>query len=54
MVVLVTGDGDFVPLVHALEAEGVAVEVSCFRESAADSLMQSADDLHLLGRDNLY
>lgn len=54
VVVLVTGDGDFVPLAQALAAEGVAVEVACFRESASDSLVQIADDLHLLGRDNLY
>lgn len=41
-VVLVTGDGDFVPLVEMLKAHGCRVEVVSFRRSTSSDLIQSA------------
>jgi uncharacterized LabA/DUF88 family protein len=43
-IVLCTGDGDFARLCSHLEHEGVRVEVACFGESTADSLVDAADD----------
>jgi uncharacterized LabA/DUF88 family protein len=43
-IVLCTGDGDFTRLVRHLQHEGVRVEVCCFEESAADTLVEAADE----------
>ena len=43
-IVLCTGDGDFVRLTRHLQHEGVRVEVTCFEESTAESLIEAADD----------
>jgi len=50
-VVLVTGDGDFVPLVEYLKARGAQVEVIAFGRSAAQKLKEVADDFIDLGSD---
>ncbi len=42
--VLVTGDGDFVPLVEYLKAHGQQVEIIAFGKSASSQLIESADD----------
>lgn len=42
-VVLVTGDGDFVPLVETLRAQGVRVEIVSFERSTAGELVRAAD-----------
>lgn len=42
-IALCTGDGDFARLCTHLQHEGVRVEVYCFAESAADSLIGAAD-----------
>ncbi|MEO7994129.1 MAG: NYN domain-containing protein [bacterium] len=39
---LVTGDGDFSPLVELMKAQGVKVEVYAFRANTADELIKSA------------
>jgi len=44
VVVLVTGDGDFVALVNMLKGRGVRVEVASFNESTADNLRAVADE----------
>lgn len=44
VVVLVTGDGDFVDLVNYLKNIGQHVEVIAFGESASSQLVQVADD----------
>lgn len=44
VVVLVTGDGDFVPLVEYLQYQGIQVEVMGFRESSAQRLVEQADE----------
>jgi uncharacterized LabA/DUF88 family protein len=41
-VVLVTGDGDFVPLVEMLKAHGCRVEVVSFRRSTAIELIDAS------------
>jgi len=43
VVVLATGDGDFVPLVRQLKLDGVRVEVYGFPRSTAPDLRQAAD-----------
>lgn len=45
VVVLVTGDGDYIPLVHYLQnTMGCRVEVIAFQESASGKLIEVADD----------
>jgi len=52
VVVLVTGDGDFVPLVTYLkENRGCIVEVLAFGDTASSKLVESADDFVDLGKD---
>lgn len=51
VVVLITGDGDFVPLVEYLQNQGVQVEVMAFAESTSQSLIEAADDFKDLSRD---
>ncbi len=43
VIILVTGDGDFEPLVEYLQNQGVQVEVAAFRESASHKLLEKAD-----------
>ena len=42
-IILVTGDGDFVPLVHYLQSLGVRTEVVGFEESTSSNLREVAD-----------
>ncbi len=42
-IVLVTGDGDFVPLVEHLKNEGVQVEVAAFGKSTSTKLKESTE-----------
>lgn len=44
-VVIVSGDGDFVPLVEYLQTIGVQVEVVAFGKSLSGKLREAADDL---------
>lgn len=50
-VVLCSGDGDFVPLVEFLQAQGVQVEVVAFGQSSALKLKEAADDFFDLSVD---
>ncbi len=43
-IVLVTGDGDFVPLVEYLQNKGIRVEVIAFKRSASSKLIEAADE----------
>jgi uncharacterized LabA/DUF88 family protein len=43
-VVLVSGDGDFVPLVEYLKVHGCQVEVMSFGKSSSAKLIEAADD----------
>lgn len=50
-IVLVTGDGDFIPLVEFLRlTKGVQVEVMAFGRSASSRLQETADDFIDLGQ----
>ena len=42
-IILVTGDGDFVPLVKYLKTQGQQVEVIAFAQSASNKLKEMAD-----------
>ena len=44
VLILVTGDGDFVALVNMLKSRGVRVEVASFLDSTADNLLATADE----------
>lgn len=51
-IVLVTGDGDFIPLVYYLkENKGCQVEVISFIETTSSKLIESADDFINLSED---
>jgi len=51
-IVLVTGDGDFVPLVEYLENHGQQVEVIAFGKSASSKLREIAGDFIDLGKNS--
>lgn len=44
VIVLATGDGDFVPLVEYVRAQGCQVEVIAFGRSASSRLIEATDD----------
>ncbi len=50
-VVIVSGDGDFIPLVEYLKAKGIQVEVLSFARSTSSKLKEAADDFTDLGSD---
>ena len=51
-IVLVSGDGDYVPLVqHLKRAMSCKVEVMAFRKSASSRLIEEADEFFDLGQD---
>lgn len=43
VMVILSGDGDFVPLIHALKSKGVKVEIMSFPETTGNDLMSAAD-----------
>jgi uncharacterized protein (TIGR00288 family) len=43
VIILMTGDGDFVPLIKYLHGRGVMVEVAAFEESTNAQLMEETD-----------
>jgi len=50
VIVIVSGDGDFIPLVEYLKNQGRQVEVLAFGRSASSRLKEIADDFVDLGR----
>ena len=50
VVVIVSGDGDFIPLVEYLKNQGRQVEILAFGRSASGRLKETADDFVDLGR----
>jgi uncharacterized protein (TIGR00288 family) len=44
VIVLATGDGDFIPLVEYVRAQGCQVEVIAFGRSSSSRLMETADE----------
>jgi len=53
-IVIVTGDGDFVPLVEYLKGGRAQAEVMAFGRSASQRLKEAADDFTDLGTDPRY
>lgn len=49
--VLVTGDGDFIPLVRYGKESGLRVEVMGFRESTSSALVEEADSFTDMSKD---
>ncbi len=55
VVVLVTGDGDYVPLISYLQSnKGCLVEVMAFQQSASKNLIDESDDFTNLSEDKKY
>jgi uncharacterized LabA/DUF88 family protein len=50
-IILVSGDGDYVPLVEYLRNQGKQVEVASFGETTSKKLIESVDDFIDLGDD---
>ncbi|MBU1131275.1 NYN domain-containing protein [Patescibacteria group bacterium] len=51
VVILVSGDGDYVPMVEYLQNHGLQLEVIAFGESSSKSLREVADDFTDLSQD---
>lgn len=51
-IVLVTGDGDFIPLVEFLKAKGIQAEVIAFGRSTSQKLKEVSEDFVDLGLDH--
>ena len=49
--VIVSGDGDFIPLVEYLKNQGKRVEVIAFGKSSSHNLIEIADEFTDLGKD---
>lgn len=55
VIVLVTGDGDYLPLVSYLQnTKGCLVEVAAFRQTASNKLIEEADDFINLSEDKKF
>jgi len=54
VVLLLSGDGDFVPLVEYLKNHGKQVEVVAFSKSTSLKLKEAADDFFDLGKSKKY
>lgn len=55
VIVLVTGDGDYLPLVSYLQnTKGCLVEVMAFRQTASSKLVEESDDFTNLSDDNKF
>jgi len=50
-IILVTGDGDFLPLVEYIKGTGRQAEIAAFGKSASAKLKEAADDFIDLGED---
>lgn len=55
VLILVTGDGDYIPLVNYLQnTKGCLVEVMAFRQTTSSKLIEEADDFTNLSEDKRY
>ena len=52
--VLVSGDGDFVPLIQTLKRTGCRTEVVSFEQSTSNELMREANQFIPIGQDVLF
>jgi uncharacterized LabA/DUF88 family protein len=51
VVILVSGDGDYVPMVEYLQNHGIQVEAIAFQESTSRHLLEAVDDFTNLSKD---
>jgi uncharacterized LabA/DUF88 family protein len=51
--IIVSGDGDFAPLIRRLQRSGQSVEVACFAEGLAKDAREVSDRVHLLNSRSL-
>jgi len=54
VIILLSGDGDFVPLVEYLKNHGKQVEIVAFSKSTSSKLKEVADDFWDLGKSKKY
>lgn len=54
VILLLSGDGDFVPLVEYLKNHGKQVEIAAFSKSTSSKLKERADDFFDLGKSKKY
>lgn len=55
VVILITGDGDYIPLVNYLQnTKGCLVEIMAFRQTASGKLIEEADDFTNLSDDKKF
>ena len=54
VIILLSGDGDFVPLVEYLKNHGKQVEIVAFGKSTSSKLKEVADDFFDLGKSKKY
>jgi len=54
VVVIASGDRDFVPLYQKLKERGIRVEVLAFQDSLSGELMRHVDEIRLLGASILF
>ncbi|MBI2551369.1 NYN domain-containing protein [Candidatus Uhrbacteria bacterium] len=52
VIVLVSGDSDYIPLVHYAQSRGRIVEVMAFRETTSSQLIEEADAYHNLSEES--
>lgn len=50
-IVIVSGDGDYIPLVEYLQSTGKQVEVAAFGDTSSSKLIEAVDDFIDLGQD---
>lgn len=55
VIILVTGDGDYIPLVSYLQnTKGCLVEIMAFRQTASNKLLEESDDFINLSENKKY
>ena len=53
-IIIMSGDSDFVELVHHLKAEGVRVEIAAVKETSAKILLEEASYFHEITKDDWF
>ena len=53
-IIIASGDGDYIPLVEHLKANGVRVEICCVEATASKQLLDMADACHYITKDDCF
>jgi len=51
VIIICSGDGDFIPLVEFLKAQGKRIEVMAFKKTTSSKLQEAADEFFDIGSD---